>query len=104
MSLPPRPANGNDAPFFYAPWATWPMAGLKAWGATTAASLDAVLTLQRAWFEASQSIIRAAGSQRPTNEPDTPVMLAATMDDLRDCSAAVMKAQADVLESWRRSA
>lgn len=107
MSLPPLPANSNYAAFSYAPWAAWPTAGFRAWSALTAAGLESMFSFQRAWLEAGQDLLRRqqATASSPSGETlETPVMLAAAMGDLRDCSTAVMQAQAEVLESWRRSA
>lgn len=111
MSLPPPPANGNHAAFCCAPWAAWSAEGFRAWGAITAASLDTLLCVQRAWFEAGQDLLRRhhatvrAVAERPGVGPqETPVMLAATLEDLRECGSAVAHAQAEALESWRHSA
>lgn len=107
MSHPPPPANSNDPVFSYTPWAAWPITSMMAWSALTAASLESMFSFQRAWLEAGQELL---GRRQTTAAPqhgaaaDTPVMLAAAMGDLRDCSAAVMQAQADILDSWRRSA
>lgn len=106
MSLPPQPANNNYAALSYAPWATWPTAGFRAWSALTAASLDSMFSVQRAWLEAGQELLRqqAAAVPQDGGAAETPVMLAAAMGDLRDCRSVVMQAQAEILESWRRSA
>jgi hypothetical protein len=104
----PEPANGNDPGSTSFSWATWPIAGFTAWSVITTACLRSSLDLQRAWLEAGHEALRrqqAAMTKSMDDEATAhPPVLVATIVDLRECGAAVVQAQAEVLESWRHSA
>lgn len=100
VSQQPVTANSNTPPNPYAAWA--------AWASLTTAGIDSCLAFQRAWLDASQALIRRQResllvAQTDHNSPSD-VLLAATVDDLRECGEAVVKAQVDILESWRHTA
>jgi hypothetical protein len=75
------------------------------WSEIGLAGLEATLALQRTWLEAG---LHAARWTNPPAQPgegasDAPVapIVAAAIEDLRQCGVAVVRSQQQVIESWR---
>jgi hypothetical protein len=103
-----HPANMNEPPPSFSPWAAWP--GVRpyvaAWGALACAGIGAWLAMHEAALEAGGALIRrqqdALGALPGSGE--TVDAIAAAVEDVRDCGAAVMQAQVDALDALRKSA
>lgn len=110
MHADQRPANANTPPWTVTPWAAWPGLAphMAVWSAVAAAGLENWVTLQRAWLDAGRDAMRRQqeaflAAPRDTDGPGA-VVLTATVEDMRECGAALLQSQIDALEAWRRSA
>lgn len=63
------------------------------------AGLDCWAAAQRVWLDAGRDLAMRAPGTDMTDDP----LVAATVRDWRSCGEAVVQAQIDTIESWRRA-
>lgn len=92
------PANHNEPPAGpVAIWAVWPLA-------VCAVSLTVFARQCEVWGAAHRSLAQAASRLWDAGADETPPLMAMATADVREASAAVWRAQMDVVDALRRSA
>ncbi|MBL8558473.1 MAG: hypothetical protein JNM47_07120 [Hyphomonadaceae bacterium] len=84
-------------PFAVWPWAAWPAPMVQA---AFTSGLGCWIAVNRAWLDAACTLLRRQDQEDAMEAEDPLVHM--TLEGLRSCGDAMLDAQIETLESWRR--